>query len=305
MNLSKRENHTCIASHKKREMKSTFSWTNPFKSSTSSTLCFGEPTLGKFNQVKLLCISTSSTLCDPTLAKLNQATEFCITIDITFDDSVVHTGTTFSLPSSSFETSQVSSYHSSLGTTPCSRRILDKLMIEVTKDIMHPIGKNGEHLIKSNQHMDILHAFINYARASFNHGLSPSEVDWGNPKAELTEMLKYTSNRCMFMEVDWGGNLKLIHTSCGCVLMEVDWGGKLILNSMVEWQTDETHSNGHRISEVDWGGHGSSSNHMTEFWLSDVDWGAHDSSFFLFLVNIDYDAKPMEFFILVLWGELQ
>ena len=101
------------------------------------------------------------------------------------------------------------------------------------------------------------------------------------------------------MEVDWGGNLKLTHTSCGC--MEVDWGGKLILNSMVDWQTHETHPN----SEVDWGGHVSSSNHMTEFLLSEVDWGAHDSSFFIFLVSIDYVAKPMEFFIQGLWGELQ
>ena len=31
-------------------MKSSFSWTCPFKSPTSSTLCFGEPTLGKINQ---------------------------------------------------------------------------------------------------------------------------------------------------------------------------------------------------------------------------------------------------------------
>ena len=44
---------------------------------------------------------------------------------------------------------------------------------------------------------------------------------------------------------------------------------------------------------------------MTEFLLSEVDWGAHGSSFFLFLVNIDYDAKTMEFFTLGLWGELQ
>ena len=34
----------------KGEMKSSFSWTCPFKSPTSSTLCSGEPTLGKVNQ---------------------------------------------------------------------------------------------------------------------------------------------------------------------------------------------------------------------------------------------------------------
>ena len=76
MNPAKRDKHdlTCIGSPK-GEMKSTFSWTNPFKSSTSSTLCFGESTLGT----------------------LNEETEFCITIHITFGDSVVHTGTTIPL----------------------------------------------------------------------------------------------------------------------------------------------------------------------------------------------------------------
>ena len=59
--------------------------------------------------------------------------------------------------------------------------------------------------------------------------------------------------------------------------MEVDWVGKLIANHMVYWGTDETHSNGHNISEVDWGGHDSSSTHMNEFLLSEVDLGAHDS----------------------------
>ena len=34
----------------KGERESSFSWTCPFKSPTSSTLCFGEPTLGKLNQ---------------------------------------------------------------------------------------------------------------------------------------------------------------------------------------------------------------------------------------------------------------
>ena len=45
--------------------------------------------------------------------------------------------------------------------------------------------------------------------------------------------------------------------------------------------------------------------HITLTMLSEVDWGAHDSSVFLFLVNIDYDAKPNESPIQGLWGELQ
>ena len=39
--------------------------------------------------------------------------------------------------------------------------------------------------------------------------------------------------------------------------------------------------------------------------FSEVDWGAHHSGVFLFLVNLDYDAKPNEFFIQGLWGEPQ
>ena len=73
---------------------------------------------------------------------------------------------------------------------------------------------------------------------------------------------------------------------------------------MVDWGAHETRPNGYNISEIDWGGHGSSSNHMTEFLLSEVDWAAHDSSFFLFLVNFDYEAKPMKSFTQKLWGEL-
>ena len=145
--------------------------------------------------------------------------------------------------------------------------------------------------------MGILHAFNNCVRVTFNHGLSPAEIDWGDPKGEPTKHgPNYTSSGCVLMEVDWGGNLKLNYSSRRCILIEVDWGGKLIVNSVVDWGAHETHSNGHNITEVDWGGHDSSSDHMNEFLLSEVDWGAHDSSVFLFLVNIDYDTKPMEFF---------
>ena len=108
-------------------------------------------------------------------------------------------------------------------------------------------------------------------------GCMVMEVDWGG-----NLKLNNTSSGCMLMEVDWGGNLKLKYTSCGCMLMGVDWGSKLIVNSMVEWGTHETHPTGHSISELDWGGNDFSSNHMNEFLPSEVDWRAHDSSFFLF-----------------------
>ena len=106
------------------------------------------------------------------------------------------------------------------------------------------------------------------------------------------------------MEVDWGN-----YTSYGYMLMEIDCGGKFNCTScgcpMANWQGYETHPTGHNTSEVDWGGHDPNPNHMNESLLSEVDWGVHDSSVFLFLVNIDYDAKLNESSIQGLWGELQ
>ena len=71
--------------------------------------------------------------------------------------------------------------------------------------------------------------------------------------------------------------------------MEIGWGAKPNYISygcpMANWKGHETHN----------------PNHMNESLLSEVDWGAHDSSVFLFLVNIDYDAKPNESPIQGLW----
>ena len=129
----------------KGEMKSSFSW-------TSSTLCFGEPTLGKLNQVKLLCSISSITLWDPTLAKSNQETELCIIKHFPLCDSAGYTGILFPTPRSSSETNRVSNKHSSLVTTPSSRKILDKPKIEVTKVLTHTNGKNGQHFYGENWH---------------------------------------------------------------------------------------------------------------------------------------------------------
>ena len=66
----------------KGEMASSFSWTSVFKSPTSSTLCFGDPTLAKLDQIKLLC-----------------ETDSCITKSVPLCDPVIHTGTTCLLTS--------------------------------------------------------------------------------------------------------------------------------------------------------------------------------------------------------------
>ena len=56
-NLAKSNTHNVSRlAPPKGEMKSSFSWTSLFKSPKSFTLCFGEPTLGKLNQVKF-CVA--------------------------------------------------------------------------------------------------------------------------------------------------------------------------------------------------------------------------------------------------------
>ena len=196
----------------KGEMESSFSWTCPFKSPTSSTLCFREPTIGKLNQETDFYMTkhvpkpssgakgemessfswtcpfkspTSSTLCfgEPTLGKLNQETDFYMTKHV---------------PKPSSGANRVSFSHSSLVT------------------------KNGEHFYGEN--------FIHDFPKSWKH---IKKVDW-------RDKLKpnYTTYGYMVMEIDWGG--KFNYTSCGHPMAnwqghethptghktsEVDWGG--------------------------------------------------------------------------------
>ena len=177
----------------KGEMESSFSWPYFFKSPTSSTLCFGEPTLRKLTQAKLMFNPISSTKHTP-------------------------------------HVSRVSDCHSRLVTTPSPRLTLDKPKIEVTKALIHHIGKNGKHFDGEN--------FI----------------------YDFPKLLKH------IMEADWGDELKLNYTTFGYMLMEIDWGGKPNYTSygcpMANWEGHKTHNPNHMneslLSEVDWGAHDSS-----------------------------------------------
>ena len=149
---------------------------------------------------------------------------------------------------------------------------------------MFDYPKSWRH-IKSNQNTGTHHTFNNCVREIFNHGLIPSEADWGNAiDVPIKHGPNYTSNGCTLMEVDCGDKVKLNYTSYGCMLMEIDCGGKFNCTScgcpMANWQGHETHPTGHNTSEVDWGGHDPNPKHMNEPLLSEVDWGAHDSSVF-------------------------
>ena len=99
-------------------------------------------------------------------------------------------------------------------------------------------------------HQNEPNAFTNLVRTTFSHELSPSEVDWGDPKGEPIKL--------------------------GPMLNEVDWGDKLRTNSVVNWVAHETHQNEHSTTKVHLGGYDTGINPMDGYSISEVDWGAHD-----------------------------
>ena len=112
-----------------------------------------------------------------TLTKLNQEIKLCITKHIPLRDSSVHTGTPFTVPSSSSESNRVSNSHSSLATTPSSRMILGKPKIEVTKVLTDQVGKNEEYFHGANWH----NSTLNHVEGKLVHHLElqkgPSHLD--------------------------------------------------------------------------------------------------------------------------------
>ena len=214
-------------------MKSSFSWTSLFKSPTSSTLCFGEPTVGK------LCSLSSSTLWDPTLAKLNQEFKLCITKHIPLCDSSVHTGIPFSIPRSSSETNRFSNRHSSLVTTSSSRMILGKPKIEVPKVLTHQNGKNEKYFHGENWH----NTSKNGGNSDCNSSLVTKNLMHHASRNEEHSCVPFNLNNtsCGFMlrEVDWGRNTKstLWLTCEGMKLIQLDatslkWIGELFMTQV-------------------------------------------------------------------------
>ena len=161
------------------------------------------------------------------------------------------------------------------------------------------LGQVSQHpsLLDGNHHMSTFPLVTKYAWIGQgfhskipNHGHSICGVDWGaqhscgeishgnstkryiksrqhmdTPHA-FSNYLKTSLNHGLNLsEVDWG-DLKRESTKHEPSLMEVDWERQLRVN------------------------------HIDEYMLSEVDWGAHDSSFVFYLVHIDHDAEPKDFF---------
>ena len=284
----------------KGEIKSSFSWTCPFKSPTSSTLCFGEPTLGK----------------------INQETDVYMTNH---------------MPKPSSGANRVSVSHSSLVTKNGEHFYGENFIHDSPKSWKHikevdwgdklklNYTTHGYMLIKIDWGGKFNYSSCGYPMANWQgHETHPtghktSEVDWGghdpngpdNPPPMSIINLDDLLGRTFLLPMDENGERKRAtiseHVKDLCqqqVSREDQLRFKLKIdgdqlddlisyNQLMEYLEDKTdtgpledgfyrfkcikdHKGPYTSSEVDLGGHDPNPNHVNESLLSDVDWGAHN-----------------------------
>ena len=274
----------------KGEMKNSFSWTCPFKSPTSSTLCFGEPTAGK----------------------LNQETDFYMTKH---------------MPKPSSGANRVSVSHSSLVTKNGEHFYGENFIHDFPKPWKHIKEVDWGDKLKLNY---TTHGYMlmeidwggkfNYTSYGYpmtnwqGHEKHPtghkiSEVDWGghdpngpyNPPPMSIINLDDLLGRTFLLPMDENGERKRATISEHVkdqlrfkLKIDGDQHDDLIsYNQLMEYLEDKTdtgpledgsyrfkcikdHKGPYTSSEVDLGGHDPNPNHVNESLLSEVDWGAHN-----------------------------
>ena len=284
----------------KGEMESSFSWTCPFKSPTSSTSCFGEPTLGKLNQESDFYMPTH-------------------------------------MPKPSSGANQVSVSHSSLVTKNGEHFYGENFIHDFFKSWKHikevdwgdkpklNYTTYGYMLMEIDWGGKFNYTSCGYSMTNWQgHETHPtghktSEVDWGghdpsgsdNPPPISIINLDDLLGRTFLLPMDENGERKRatiyenVKDLCQQQVSREDQlrfklkivGDQLddliSYNQLMEYLEDKTNTgpveNGlHRLkcikdhkgpytsSEVDWGGHDPYPNHVNESLLSEVDWGAHN-----------------------------
>ena len=284
----------------KGEKESSFSWTCPFKSPTSNTLCFGEPTLGK----------------------LNQETDFYMPTH---------------MPKTSSGANQVFIRHSSLVTKNAEHFYGENFIHDFPKSWKHIKEVDWGDKLKLNY---TTHGYMlmeidwggkfNYTSCGYSMtnwqghetyptGHKTSEVDWGghdpnepdNPPPMSIINLDDLLGKTFLLPMDENGERKRAtiseHVKDLCqqqvsredqlrfkLKIDGDQLNDLIsYNQLMEYLEDKRdtgpledglqrlkcikdHKGPYTSSEVDWGGHDPYNNHVNESLLSEVDWGAHN-----------------------------
>ena len=284
----------------KGEMESSFSWTCPFKSPTSSTSCFGEPTLGK----------------------LNQETDFYMPTH---------------MPKPSSGAKQVSVSHSSLVTKNGEHFYGENFIHDFFKSWKHIKEVDWGDKLKLNY---TIHGYMlmeidwggkfNYTSCGYpmanwqGHEKHPtghktSEVDWGghdpsgsdNPplisiinlddllgsifllpmdengerkRATIYENVKDLCQQQVSREDQLRFKLKIVGDQLDDLIsynqlmeyLEDKTNTGPVENGLYRFKCIKDHKGPYTSSEVDWGGHDPYPNHVNESLLSEVDWGAHN-----------------------------
>ena len=284
----------------KGETESSFSWTCPFKSPTSSTLCFGEPTLGK----------------------LNQETDFYMPTH---------------MPKPSSGANQVSVSHSSLVPKNGEHFYGENFIHDFPKSWKHIKEVDWGDKLKLNytthgymlmeidwggkfNYTSCGHPMANWqGHATHPTGHKTSEVDWGghdpngpdNPPPMYIINLDDLLGRTFLLPMDENGERKRatiyenVKDLCQQQVsredqlrfklkIDEDQPDDLIsYNQLMECLEDKTdtgpledglhrlkcikdHAGPYTSSEIDWGGHDPYPSHVNESLLSEVDWGAHN-----------------------------
>ena len=277
----------------KGEMESSFSWTCPFKSPTSSTSCFGEPTLGKLNQESDFYMPTH-------------------------------------MPEPSSGATQVSISHSSLVTKNGEHFYGENFLHDLPKSWQHIKEVDWGDKLKLNyttygymlmeidwggkfNYTSCGHPMANWqGHATHPTGHKTSEVDWGghdpngpdNPPPMSIINLDDLLGKTFLLPMDENGEKHVKDLCQQQVSREDELRFKLKIdgdqlddlisyNQLMEYLEDKTdtgpledgfhrlkcikdHKGPYTSSEVDWGGHDPYPNHVNESLLSEVDWGAHN-----------------------------
>ena len=283
----------------KGEMKSSFSWTCPFKSLTSSTLCFGEPTLGKINQETDVYMTKHIPKPSPGANRVSVSPSSLVTKngEHFYGENFIH-----DFPKSWKHIKEVD-----WG---------DKLKLNYTT--------HGYMLMEIDWGGKFNYTSCGYPMTNWQGhekhpiGHKTSEVDWGghdpnepdNPPPMYIINLDDLLGRTFLLPMDENGERKRAtiseHVKDLCqqqvsredqlrfkLKIDGDQPDDLIsYNQLMEYLEDKTdtgpledglhrlkcikdHKGPYTSSEVDWG-HDPYPNHVNESLLSEVDWGAHN-----------------------------
>ena len=266
----------------KGEMESSFSWTCPFKSPTSSTLCFGEPTLGKLNQETDSYMTKHMTKNGEHFYGENFIHDFPKSWqhikEVDWGDKLKRNYTTYGYMLMEIDWGGKFNY------TSCGHPMANWQGHET-----HPTGHKtskvdwGGHDPNGPDDPSLMDT-INLNDLLGRTLLLPMDENGERKRATISEHVKDLCQQQVSREDQLRFKLKIDGNQLDDLIS---------YNQLMEYLEDKTdtgpledglyrfkcikdHKGPYTSSEVGWGGHDPNPNHVNEPLLSEVDWGAHN-----------------------------